>query len=71
MAVINFKCKRCGKEFNCEVGEVRFTGDINNMTRFEREVRCSECGILDEDEVELTELGQSQLTELYLKDSGI
>ena len=71
MAVVNFKCKRCGKEFNCEVGEVSFTGDINDMTRFEGEIRCSGCGIVGEDEVELTEVGQSQLTELYLRDSGI
>ena len=33
---------------------------------FEREIYCDKCGLLTLDEVELTEFGQTQLTELFL-----
>ena len=70
MAVINFKCKKCGKYFNCDVGEISFKL-VNRRPQFGKEIRCKSCGVLTMDEVELTELGQSQLTELQLRDSGI
>jgi len=66
MAIINFKCKRCGKEFDFEVGKVRFTDNVDDMVYFEKEICCAKCGVLKLNEVELTELGQSQMTQLYL-----
>ncbi len=69
MSIINFKCKKCGSEFDFEVGKVRFTDNIDDMVHFEREICCVKCGILRGNEVELTELGQSQLTRLYLANS--
>ena len=59
---INFQCKKCRKEFDCDVGEV----GINEETMrpdFEKAIVCPQCGERTMDEVLLTELGQSQMTE--------
>lgn len=69
MAIIHFKCKGCGDEFNYDVGEVKFPLE-EERPRFEKEIWCKRCGKRTLDEVELTEIGQTQLTELYLKDAG-
>lgn len=67
MPIINFKCKKCSKEFDYDVGRIDFQL-VNCRPQFEREIRCDKCGILTLDDVELTELGQFQLTELYIAD---
>ncbi|MEO0129868.1 MAG: hypothetical protein ABIL70_09200 [candidate division WOR-3 bacterium] len=64
MAIINFKCNRCEIVFDFDVGEIAFEL-VNGRPQFEREIECPNCGKLTLDEVELTELGQSQLTELW------
>lgn len=69
MAVINFKCKRCGLIFFSDVGKISFEL-VDGRPQFQKQIECHDCGLLTLDEVELTELGQSQLTELQLKDSG-
>lgn len=59
---INFKCKKCRKEFACDVGKI----GINEETmrpNFEKVIVCPRCGKRTMDEVLLTELGQSQMTE--------
>ena len=59
---ISFECKKCRKEFHCEMGKI----GINEQTLrpdFERPIICPHCGIKTMDEVLLTELGQSQMTE--------
>jgi hypothetical protein len=59
---INFRCKKCRTEFDCEMGKI----GINQTTMrpdFERPIVCPRCGERTMDEVLLTELGQSQLTE--------
>jgi len=59
---INFECKKCRKEFDCEMGLI----GINEMTMrpdFEKPIVCPRCGERTMDEVLLTELGQSQMTE--------
>ena len=59
---VNFECKECRKEFNCEMGEI----GINEQTirpDFEKTIICPRCGERTMDEVLLTELGQSQMTE--------
>lgn len=68
MTIINFFCKRCNKEFFCNIGEIDFRLDEKWRPRFERDIVCPDCGVLnlDRDEIELTEIGQSQLTELWL-----
>lgn len=60
--VINFECKGCKKEFDCEMGKI----GINEQTwrpDFEKPIICPRCGERTMDEVFLTELGQSQMTE--------
>jgi len=64
MTELNFQCKKCGREFDCEVGKISFPiGE--DRPRFEKEIVCPRCGILTMDEVELTELGQTQLGAVF------
>ncbi|MCK4796011.1 MAG: hypothetical protein KAT05_01450 [Spirochaetes bacterium] len=60
--LINFKCTKCKKIFDSEVGKI----SINEETMrpdFEFDINCPNCEKRTIDEVTLTELGQSQLTE--------
>jgi len=59
---INFECKKCNGIFDSDVGTIK----INEQTfrpDFEKPIRCPKCGVRTIDEVFLTELGQSQMTE--------
>ena len=63
---------KCGEEFDFDVGRIVFAMTTPNMRpKFEKEIKCKKCGVLSLDDVELTELGQGQLTELFLKDQKI
>jgi hypothetical protein len=60
--IINFQCKGCNQEFDCEMGKI----GINDQTfrpDFEKPIICPRCGERGLDDVLLTELGQSQMTE--------
>lgn len=60
--MINFKCKKCQKTFDCDVGRI----DVDENTWrpiFEKNIECPRCGPLAMDQVLLTELGQSQMTQ--------
>ena len=62
MAIINFECKDCRMEFDCDVGDI----SINEQTMrpdFGKPIVCPRCGERTIDGVLLTELGQSQMTE--------
>jgi hypothetical protein len=59
---ISFECKKCGRLFDCDVGAVTLP-ENSDRPPFERKIFCPRCGELTIDEVLLTELGQSQLTE--------
>ncbi|MFH1323483.1 MAG: hypothetical protein ABIH80_06640 [Methanobacteriota archaeon] len=59
---INFECKKCGNVFDCEVGEITLS-ENSYRPCFEKKIICPTCGERTIDEVLLTELGQSQLTE--------
>jgi len=62
---INFECEKCNNIFNSEVGKIT----INDQTfrpNFEKEILCPKCGVRTIDEVFLTELGQSQMTEAMM-----
>jgi rubredoxin len=65
LAELNFKCKKCKIIFDCDVGKISFPPEMNRP-KFEKNIECPNCGILSMDEVILTELGQSQLTEIHL-----
>ena len=64
MTELNFLCKKCKREFDCAVGKISFPIE-ENRPRFEKEIACPRCGIITMDEVELTELGQTQLGAVF------
>ena len=59
---INFECQKCGALFDCDVGAVTLP-ENSDRPHFDKEIICPKCGQLSMDEVFLTELGQSQLTQ--------
>ena len=61
--VINFECQKCRTLFDCDIGTVTFP-ENSNKPNFEKEIIYPKCGSLSMDEVLLTEIGQSQLTEV-------
>jgi hypothetical protein len=63
--LINFECQKCGTPFDCDVGIVTLP-ETSDKPNFEKEIICPQCGKISMDEVFLTELGQSQLTEVTL-----
>jgi hypothetical protein len=65
MTELNFLCKKYRKEFDCDIGKISFPIE-ENRPRFENEIVCPGCGILSMDEVELTELGQTQLGAVFM-----
>jgi len=68
VAVINFKCKECRKYFNFDVGRISFEL-VDERPQFENRIKCEDCGLLTLDEVELTELGQTQLSEIFFREA--
>jgi hypothetical protein len=60
--IINFECKRCHRIFDSDVDSVTLHDD-SDRPHFEKRPLCPACGELMIDDVWLTELGQSQLTE--------
>lgn len=66
MSRLSFICKKCGEEFDCDVGNISFPPGFERPS-FEKNIVCNRCGVLTMDEVELTEWGQTQLTEIYFR----
>ncbi len=65
MTKLNFLCTKCRKEFDCDVGKISFPIE-ENRPRFEKGIVCPKCGVLTMDDVELTELGQTQLGAVFM-----
>jgi len=63
LAILNFKGKKCRKIFDSNVGKITF----GNKLSFENRIFCIKCGFVEIDDLELTELGQTQATELYFE----
>ncbi len=63
--VINFECRECGGIFDCDVGTVTMPEDSHRLS-FEKQILCPKCGQRSKEDVFLTELGQSQLTQATL-----
>ena len=59
---INFECQICKKNFDCDVGEVSID-ETTMRPKFKNKLVCPKCGELKMNDVQLTELGQGQLTE--------
>ncbi len=66
MTIINFECKKCRTEFDCDVGKIKID-KISIRPKFENDILCPKCGKLTMDEVFLTELGQSQMTDATME----
>ncbi|MBI2629857.1 hypothetical protein HYW76_02035 [Candidatus Pacearchaeota archaeon] len=67
MAIINFQCKKCRNEFDCETGKITF----GNILDFEKDIICSKCGKLNKENIWLTELGQTQIGEIFFSESKL
>lgn len=63
--VINLECKRCKREFDFEAGKITFS-EKDHSPIFENQIVCYRCGPLTQNDVFLTFLGQTQLTDIYL-----
>jgi len=59
---VDFECTKCWQEFDCAVGKISLSDDKMRPV-FEKDIVCPMCGKLSIDDVLLTELGQSQMTE--------
>lgn len=71
-STIDFECMKCGQLFDCDVGKITFPPAIHGMRpKFENDLECGQCGILTMDDVELTKLGQTQMTDLFFKSEGL
>lgn len=68
MSLINFKCKKCRQIFDYDVGKITFSLKVDSRPKFKNNVKCPNCGVLTLDDLELTELGQTQLTDFFLAD---
>jgi len=64
MAVTNVRCKKCDACFDFEVGKIWF----GERLEFEHMIRCVYCGVLTLNDVELTELGQTQVSALFFNE---
>ena len=63
---------KCKQLFDCDVGKITFPPAIHGMRpKFEKDLECGQCGKLTIDDVELTELGQTQMTELFFKSEDL
>ena len=60
--IIEIECRKCRQEFACEVGQVT-VDEAPLRPVFQKPIACPRCGNRSIDEVYVTELGQSQLTE--------
>jgi hypothetical protein len=70
--IVNFKCTKCSSKFDCDVGTVCFAAEAVHPA-FDKDIVCPRCGILniESGQVELTQKGQTQLTNLHLAEEGI
>lgn len=55
--------------FNCDVGDITFPQNENHP-RFEKNIICPRCGVRSMNDIELTELGQTQLSEVFMSIRG-
>ena len=67
MTELHFKCKKCREYFDCEVGKITFPIE-SKRPHFEKSIVCPKCGVLSMDDAELTELGQTQLSAVYMSE---
>lgn len=60
--VLNFDCKRCGHNYDFQVGQLTF--DANGDGQLELPPHCAHCG---SNAWALSEIGQSQVTAVHLE----
>jgi hypothetical protein len=63
MAILNFKCKKCGNGFDLNIGRLKFSD--KGCIQMEREPICPLCKESSEDIVVLSELNKERIQELY------
>ena len=63
--LINFQCHQRRIVFDSEVGHITMPADARRP-QFEHPIRCPRCGQRSMDQVWLSEVGQTQLTDAVL-----
>lgn len=61
---LEFECKACRRVFESEMGTVSFATD---PPTFQNKPVCPQCGERTLEEILLTEIGQGQLTEAFMR----
>lgn len=65
MTKLDFVCKKCQQNFVCDVGDISFPIE-SERPHFQKNIVCLTCGIRSMDDVKLTELGQTQLSLVFM-----
>ena len=61
------ECKKCKAEFDANVGLISFDdSDFDTKPTFEKNPNCARCGESTVDDISLTEVGQGQLTQIWM-----
>ena len=64
---LSIECKKCKSEFDANVGAISFDdSDVGPKPSFEKNPECNKCGELTINDIYLTEMGQGQLTEIWM-----
>lgn len=67
MTILSFKCKKCNKEFNFNVGRV--SNFVNKRFRMDNEPACPICGNAEESNILLSDKNDSKIQELLNKET--
>ena len=67
MTILYFKCKKCNKEFNFNVGKI--SNFVNKKFRIDNEPVCPLCGNAEEINILLSEKNNSKIQELLNKEA--
>ena len=64
---LNVECKKCKAEFDANVGVISLDeSDFDSKPTFEKNPECDKCGELTVNDIYLTEVGQGQLTQIWM-----
>ena len=64
---LNVECKKCKAELDANVDLISFDeSDLDSKPTFDKNPECDKCGKLTVNDIYLTEVGQGQLTQIWM-----